>query len=98
MVKGIHIRFLPYSVTDEDITSRRFKEDYCSLEFAYIVEARKVTAANGKPRTVQDKTPFATFVFDNFGTSGGSTPGGSGPGSNGGVTPGEAGNGDDEGE
>ena len=100
VVKGIHIRFLPYSVTDEDITSRRFKEDYCSLEFAYIVEARKVTAANGKPRTVQDKTPFATFVFDNFGTSGGSTPGGGSsdiPGS-GGVTPGEAGNGDDEGE
>ena len=57
-----------------------------------------MTAANGKPRTVQDKTPFATFVFDNFGTSGGSTPGGSGPGNNGGVTPGEAGNGDDEGE
>lgn len=69
VVKGIHIRFLPYSVSDEDITSRRFKEDFCTLEFAYIVEARKVNTGGAKPRTVQDKTPFATFMVDNFGTS-----------------------------
>lgn len=69
LVKGIHIRFLPYSVSDEDITSRRFKEDFCTLEFAYIVESRKVSIGNGKSRSVQDKTPFATFVIDNFGTS-----------------------------
>lgn len=80
VVKGIHIRFLPYSVTDEDITSRRFKEDFCTLEFAYIVEARKVNTGNGKSRTVQDKIPFATFMVDNFG--GENTSGGGGENTN----------------
>ena len=82
VVKGIHIRFLPYSVTDEDITSRRFKEDYCTLEFAYIVEARKVNTGSAKPRTVQDKTPFATFMVDNFGSNGSGSNSGSQGGTN----------------
>ena len=103
MVKGIHIRFLPYSVSDEDITSRRFKEDYCTLEFAYIVEARKVTMPNGKKRTVQDKTPFATFVVDNFGSTepgdAPDSPNGTNSGSTGGSTGGNTGgnDGDDNG-
>ena len=86
LVKGIHIRFLPYSVTDEDLTSRRFMEDYCTLEFAYIIEARKVTMSNGKKRNVQDKTPYDTFMVDNFGSvpggndnTGGTTPPDDGP-------------------
>ena len=83
LVKGIHIRFLPYSVTDEDLTSRRFMEDYCTLEFAYIIEARKVTVANGKKRNVQDKTPYATFMVDNFGVEPGGNDGGSETPSNG---------------
>ena len=93
LVKGIHIRFLPYSVTDEDLTSRRFMEDYCTLEFAYIIEARKVTVANGKKRNVQDKTPYATFMVDNFGVepggsgNGGETPSNGNPPSNGDQTP-----------
>ena len=63
VVKGIHIRFLPYGVEDENITSRRFKEDHCSLKWAYLVESRKVTI-DGKERTVQDKTPWDTVIAD----------------------------------
>ena len=63
VVKGIHIRFLPYGVDDENITSRRFKEDYCTLQWAYLVESRKVTL-DGKEKTVQDKTPWQTVITD----------------------------------
>ena len=63
VVKGIHIRFLPYGVEDENITSRRFKEDYCTLQWAYLVEKREVEL-DGKTVSVQDKTPWATVIAD----------------------------------
>ena len=63
VVAGIHIRFLPYDVEDENISSRRFKEDYCTLEWRYVVKARKVTL-DGKNKAVQDKTPIATVITD----------------------------------
>ena len=43
VVKGVHIRFLPYGVEDDNITSRRFKQEYCSLEFRNIIDTQEVT-------------------------------------------------------
>jgi hypothetical protein len=43
VVKGVHIRFYPYGVEDDNITSRRFKQEYCSLEFRNIVDTQEVT-------------------------------------------------------
>ncbi len=53
VVKGIHIRFLPYGVEDENITSRRFKEDYCTLQWAGG-EARGRAGRQDGQRTGQD--------------------------------------------
>ena len=66
VVKGIHIRFLPYSVEDDNITSRRFKEDYCTLEYRYVVARREIGTdpETGKKKYVQDKTPIATVIAD----------------------------------
>lgn len=63
IVKGVHIRFLPYGVEDEKITSRRFKEEYCTLEFRNIVESVSVTI-NGKTKKVQNLKPIATAVAE----------------------------------
>ena len=81
VVKGIHIRFLPSGVEDDNITSRRFKEDWCTLQWGYLVESRTLTI-DGKKKMVQDKTPWATVIADyrqsqqstggNSGNSGGS--------------------------
>ena len=63
VVKGVHIRFLPYGVEDENITSRRFKDEYCSLEFRNIVDTVEVTL-NGKAKKVQTLKPIATAVAE----------------------------------
>jgi len=63
VVKGIHIRFLPYGVEDDNITSRRFKQEYCSLEFRNIVEAQEVTV-DGKKKKVQTLKPITTAVAE----------------------------------
>ncbi|MBE6261617.1 MAG: hypothetical protein E7107_12500, partial [Prevotella sp.] len=63
VVKGVHIRFLPYGVEDENITSRRFKDEYCSLEFRNIVDTVEVTI-DGKPKKVQTLKPIATAVAE----------------------------------
>ena len=63
VVKGVHIRFLPYGVEDENITSRRFKDEYCSLEFRNIVESQEVTV-EGKKRKVQTLKPIATAIAE----------------------------------
>jgi uncharacterized membrane protein YgcG len=82
VVKGVHIRFLPYGVEDENITSRRFKDEYCSLEFRNIVDTVEVTL-NGKAKKVQTLKPIATAVAEwkeshggNGGNSGGSSQSG----------------------
>ena len=63
VVKGVHIRFLPYGVEDDNITSRRFKEEYCSLEFRNIVDSQEVTV-DGKKKKVQTLKPIATAVAE----------------------------------
>jgi hypothetical protein len=79
-VKGIHIRFLPYSCEDENITSRRFKEDFCTLEYRFVVARRLIGTdpVTGKKKYVQDKTPIETFIADwkkTHGEDGGSSTG-----------------------
>ena len=48
VVKGVHIRFLPYGVEDDNITSRRFKQEYCSLEGGYAVKVIQIKDGNDK--------------------------------------------------
>ena len=74
VVKGIHIRFLPYGVEDDNITSRRFKQEFCSLEFRNIIDTQTVTI-NGKTKKVTTLKPIATAIAelkDEGGESGGS--------------------------
>ena len=92
VVKGVHIRFLPYGVEDDNITSRRFKEEYCSLEFRNIVESQEVTV-EGKKKKVQTLKPIATAVAEY--KAGGLTPSTSGSGSS--NTGGDNGGGDNGG-
>ena len=63
VVKGVHIRFLPYGVEDDNITSRRFKEEYCSLEFRNIVDTQVLTL-DGKTKKVQTLKPIATAIAE----------------------------------
>ena len=92
VVKGVHIRFLPYGVEDDNITSRRFKQEYCSLEFRNIVESQEVTV-DGKKKKVQTLKPIATAVAEY--KAGGLTPSTSGSGSS--NTGGDNGGGDNGG-
>ena len=71
VVKGVHIRFLPYGVEDDNITSRRFKQEYCSLEFRNIVESQEVTV-DGKKKKVQTLKPITTAVAEWKAANGGS--------------------------
>ena len=73
VVKGVHIRFLPYGVEDDNITSRRFKDESCSLEFRNIVDTVEVTL-NGKTKKVQTLKPIATAVAEWKESHGGSSP------------------------
>ena len=61
VVKGVHIRFLPYGVEDDNITSRRFKQEYCSLEFRNIIDTQEVTI-DGKKKKVTNLTPIETAI------------------------------------
>ena len=101
VVKGVHIRFLPYGVEDDNITSRRFKEEYCSLEFRNIIDTQTVTI-DGKTRKVTTLKPIATAIAElkdeGAENSGGSSTGtdttqggGSGSGEGGGSGSGEGG-------
>lgn len=96
VVKGVHIRFLPYGVEDDNITSRRFKQEFCSLEFRNIVDTVKVTV-DGKEKKVTTLKPIATAIaeYKSDGTStGGNQPsnGGNTGGSTGGNSGGGGGN------
>ena len=96
VVKGVHIRFLPYGVEDDNITSRRFKDEYCTLEFRNIIDTIEVTV-NGKKKKMQTLKPIATAVAEwkqahgEGGTSTGGNTGGNTGGDNGGNS-GEGGN------
>ena len=90
VVKGVHIRFLPYGVEDDNITSRRFKQEYCSLEFRNIIDTQEVMV-DGKKKKVTTLKPVATAVAEwkaqnGQGDSGSNTGEGSQSGSEGGNT------------
>ena len=96
-VEGVHFNFLPYSVADENLTSRKFKEEWCTLQLTDVVKSRKETI-DGKVKRFVEKTPWETWIHDQQGgnsggtnTGGGSTGGNTGGGDNGG------GGGDDDG-
>ena len=107
VVKGVHIRFLPYGVEDDNITSRRFKQEFCSLEFRNIIDTQEVTI-DGKKRKVTTLKPVATAIAELKGnlTPGSLTPGsltpdpslgGEGSDNTGGSTGGNEGGGDNGG-
>ncbi len=100
-VEGVHFNFLPYSVADENLTSRKFKEEWCTLQLTDVVKSRKETI-NGKVKRFVEKTPWETWIHDQGGSSSApSNTGGTGTntgGSTGGNTGGNngGGGGDDE--
>ena len=77
VVKGVHIRFLPYGVEDDNITSRRFKQEYCSLEFRNIIDTQTVTI-DGKTKKVTTLKPIATAIAELKADSNGSQSGSQG--------------------
>ena len=81
-VEGVRFIFLPYSVSDENLTSRKFKEEWCTLQLTDIVKSRKETV-NGKEKRFVEKTPWETWLHDQqSGTSGGGTTTGGNDGGN----------------
>ena len=60
-VEGVHFNFLPYSVADENLTSRKFKEEWCTLQMTDVVKSRKETV-NGKEKRFIEKTPWETWI------------------------------------
>jgi len=75
--EGVHFNFLPYSVADENLTSRKFKEEWCTLQLTDVVKSRKETI-NGKVKRFVEKTPWDTWIHDMGGTNAPSNTGGSG--------------------
>ena len=92
-VEGVHFNFLPYSVADENLTSRKFKEEWCTLHLTDVVKSRKETI-DGKVKRFVEKTPWETWIHDQQGGNGGGTNTG---GSTGGNTGGNTGGGDNGG-
>ncbi len=83
VVKGVHIRFLPYGVEDDNITSRRFKEEFCSLEFRNIIDTQTVTI-DGKTKKVTTLKPVTTAIAELKAQAGGADSGNGGSQSQGG--------------
>jgi uncharacterized membrane protein YgcG len=81
VVKGVHIRFLPYGVEDDNITSRRFKQEYCSLEFRNIIDTQTVTI-DGKTKKVTTLKPIATAIAEEKSLTPDPSPTGEGSGNN----------------
>ena len=71
-VEGVKFNFLPYSVADENLTSRKFKEEWCTLELTDVVKSRKETV-DGKEKRFVEKTPWETWVHDQGGSNTGGT-------------------------
>ena len=93
-VEGVHFNFLPYSVADENLTSRKFKEEWCTLHLTDVVKSRKETI-DGKVKRFVEKTPWETWIHDQQGGNGGGTN--TGGGSTGGNTGSNTGGGDNDG-
>ena len=82
-VEGVRFNFLPYSVADENLTSRKFKEEWCTLQLTDVVKSRKETV-DGKEKRFIEKTPWETWIHDQQTNNGG---GGSNGGGTGTITP-----------
>ncbi len=109
MVEGVNFVFIPENSKDEELTSKKFK-DQCSLQFAYLVETIK-KVIGGKEKTYTLRTPLSAWGVaqaDDEGTSeesgtsqsgsdSGSTTTGGNSGSGGTTTGGDGGGDDDEG-
>ena len=95
-VEGVHFNFLPYSVADENLTSRKFKEEWCTLHLTDVVKSRKETI-DGKVKRFVEKTPWETWIHDQQGGNSGSTGGGGSTGGNTGGGDNGGGGGDDDG-
>ena len=88
MVEGVNFVFIPENSKDEEITSKKFK-DQCSLQFAYLVETIK-KVIGGKERSYTLRTPLSAWGIaqaedegtgENSGSNGnGSSEGGSSEG------------------
>ena len=59
MVEGVNFVFIPENSKDEEITSKKFK-DQCSLQFAYLVETIK-KVIGGKERSYTLRTPLSAW-------------------------------------
>ena len=106
-VEGVRFNFLPYSVSDENLTSRKFKEEWCTLQLTDVIKSRKETI-DGKVKRFVEKTPWETWIHDHqtnnapsntggSGTNTGGNTGGSTGGDNGGNTGGGGTGGDNGG-
>ena len=62
-VEGVKFNFLPYSVSDENLTSRKFKEEWCTLQLTDVIKSRKETI-DGKVKRIVEKTPWETWIHD----------------------------------
>ena len=97
-VEGVHFNFLPYSVADENLTSRKFKEEWCTLQLTDVIKSRKETI-NGKVKRFVEKTPWETWIHDQGGSSSApSNTGGTGTNTGGNTGGNNGGGGGDEGE
>ena len=82
MVEGVNFVFIPENSKDEEITSKKFK-DQCSLQFAYLVETIK-KVIGGKEKSYTLRTPLSAWGIaqaedegGDGGNGGGSDTGGS---------------------
>ena len=78
MVEGVNFVFIPENSKDEEITSKKFK-DQCSLQFAYLVETIK-RVIGGKEKSYTLRTPLSAWGIAQAEDEGGD--GGNGGGSN----------------
>ena len=76
--KGVNFVFIPENSKDEEITSKKFK-DQCSLQFAYLVETIK-KVIGGKEKSYTLRTPLSAWGIAQAEDEGGD--GGSGGDSN----------------
>ena len=59
MVEGVNFVFIPENSKDEEITSKKFK-DQCTLQFSYLVETIK-KVIGGKEKTYTLRTPLSAW-------------------------------------
>ena len=81
-VKGVHIRFRPEGVSDDNITSRTFK-DMCSLSTYGVEEKIDLTPEETDPskkKYIKKVTPLADWIAEQTGSSTSTSSGGNASG------------------